>query len=182
MVLFNSVLANSWDDMPDLDHAWDGQKTITNQAFEKVMDAINANKKKKEEKQKKKKIKKISGGGDALHKDLGVEKTINKIDELDKGKDGVLLNIPVRLILDDKIIEKGYYNVYGEKGEDGNFYINFYQAQYQKGKVKVIKTEDDFDEETVNFIKLTPYNDSFVRIIYGSIDFNAYAFIPVMAD
>ena len=29
-----------------------------------------------------------------------------------------------------------------------------------------------------NFAKLIPYNDSFVKIIFGCLDFNGYAFIP----
>ena len=56
----------AWNDVADystnLDKAWEGQKTVTNQEFEKVMDALNDKNKKNEEKKKRKKFKKILGG------------------------------------------------------------------------------------------------------------------------
>ena len=57
-------------------------------------------------------------------------------------------------------------------------YILFYQSQYFKGKVLANETNEDFDEETLDFARLIPYNDSFVKIIYGCLDFNAYALVP----
>ena len=34
------AIADEWDDFNSVERAWDGQKTITNQEFEKVMDAL----------------------------------------------------------------------------------------------------------------------------------------------
>lgn len=173
-----SVQADGWDDLADVERMWDGQKTITNQQFEEVMDALQAGEKKKEEKQQKKKIRKISGGGTSLHSDLQPDGEIFENSSLLPNDEGFLVNIPVDLIVDNQIIEKGFYKLIGERNEDGKIYISFYQSQFFKGKVQATETEDDYGEKEINFAKMLSYNDSFVKIIYGSIDFNAYAFIP----
>lgn len=173
------VFADSWDDVPNLDRAWDGQKTITNKEFEEVMDALQAKQKKKEKKQKEKKAKKISGGGTSLHEELNPTKEIAKNTILKDSKDGFLVNVPVNLIIDNTILEKGFYNVVGTRDKDSKkVYINFYQSQFCKGKIEAKETDEDFDENEVDFARVIPYNDSFVRLIFGSIDFNAYALVP----
>lgn len=172
-----AVYSESWDDYKDLDKAWDGQKTITNKEFEEVMDALNANEKKKEEKLRKKKIKKISGGGTSLHNELNPDKDIQEIKPFKPKDEGILVNIPVNLIIDGKVLEKGYYKVIGEK-KDGKIHILFYQSQFFKGEIEAESTEDDYGEKLIDFARILPYNESFVKIIFGSVDFNAYAFIP----
>ncbi len=172
------VQAESWDDFADLDRAWDGQKSITNKEFEEVMDALQAKTKKKEARQRKKKIKKISGGGTSLHDELNPDKTITELESLKPTADDLLINLPVHLIIDGKILDKGYYNVTAERDENKKIYLNFYQAHYLQAKIEATETENDYGEDEVNFVKLKDYNDSFVKLIFGSIDFNAYAYIP----
>ena len=45
LVIFSglSVKADSWDDFSNLDRIWDGQKSITNQEFEQVMEKLEEN-------------------------------------------------------------------------------------------------------------------------------------------
>ena len=38
-------------------------------------------------------------------------------------------------------------------------------------------SEDDFNEKELNFIKFVPYDNERIMLIYGCIDFNAYAFL-----
>ena len=40
------------------------------------------------------------------------------------------------------------------------------------------ETDDDYGQETIDFAKVLPYNQDFIKVIFGSIDFNAYAYIP----
>ncbi|MCM1002839.1 MAG: hypothetical protein NC408_00690 [Candidatus Gastranaerophilales bacterium] len=177
------VFADEWDDFGSVERMWDGQKSITNKEFEEVMDALQTNQKQKEEKQKKKKIKKISGGGNSLHNDLGVEKEINEIPNLkNKAEEGVLVNIPVRLILGDNILDKGFYKLIARRDDNQKIYVSFYQSQFFKGEIEATETEDDFGEDEIDFAKLSPYNKSFMRMIFGSLDFNAYSFIPYIED
>lgn len=171
-----------FDAYTGVDNAWDGQKVITDKEFEQAIDTLTAKQKKKEEKQKKKKIKKISGGGTSLHQ--GIEPT-NSIPEQDilkeKSKnDGQLLNIPVSFIVDGKILEPGFYNIFGEKDDNNDIYLSFYQSRYFMGKVKAHVTQNDFDSETLDFVKMIPYDNTYLKIVYGSLKFNAYAYVKYM--
>ena len=173
------VLADEWDDFSEVDRLWEGQKTITNQEFEEVMDALQTNKNKQEEKIKKKKIKKISGGGTTLHTDITPDNTILELESLKKDENGTLINVPVNVIIDGKVLEKGYYNVLISKDKfENKHYINFYQSQFLKAKTEVILTDDDFGEKEINFAKIKEYKNSHALLIYGSIDFNGYVYLP----
>ncbi len=178
MLTFSAASADDFfDNYMGVEHAWDGQKPITNQEFEKAIDVLQANQKKKEAKQKKKKIKKISGGGTSLHSDLSPNGEIQTQAPLTKKKEGQLLNIPVDTVLDNnKILERGFYNVYAKK-EDGKIYLYFYQSQYLMGKVRAYETDEDFDADTIDFVKYEFINDNCMKILFGSLDYNAYAYL-----
>lgn len=169
--------AAEFEDFGNIDRAWDGQESVTNKEFEEVMDVLQTNQKKKEEKDRKKLIKKISGGGTSLHEGLNPDDEIKEFSIFDEDDNGQLLNIPVNLKIGDGTLEKGYYNVMAQK-EGKKVYLLFYQSQYLKGKVPALETVNDFGEETVNFVKLLPCTDSTVKIIYGSLSINAYAYVP----
>lgn len=168
---------DSWNDFSGLDRVWDGQKSITNKEFEDVMSVLEQNKAKKEEKLNKKKIKKISGGGTSLHKDLSPDAEIRNLAPLKNDEDGNILNIPVKIIIDEVPLDKGFYKVIAQKDKNNDIYFMFYQSQFFKGKVRACETNEDYDEDELNFVKLTPYNNHFVKVIYGCLDFNAYAYI-----
>lgn len=173
-----------FDNYAGIDHAWDGQKPVTNTEFEEAINVLTEKQKKKEEKVKKKKIKKISGGGTSLHKGLEPMSEISAQETLkEKGEfDGQLLNIPVDVIVDGNILEKGYYNVFGEKDKNGEVYLSLYQSHFFKGKIKAYKTKNDFEDENLDFVKMEPYNDDYIKIMYGSLDFNAYAYLRYIPE
>ncbi len=178
----SSLNAAEFEDFGDIDRMWDGQESVTNKEFEEVMDALQSNQKKKEEKQRKKLIKKISGGGTSLHDGLEPDSEIQEIPALKPDTEGQLLNIPVSILIDGVPLEKGFYNVIGKREENGKVTLSFYQSEFFKGKVNAIETTDDFGEETLNFVKLLPETGSKIKIIFGSLDFNAYVYLPFQAE
>lgn len=183
MSLILSVRADDWDEFINLDRVWDGQKTITNQEFEKVIDKLEENKKQKEDKQVKKKRKKLFGEGSTLHEELNPDSDIPELNLLKENKDGVLINLPVQIVINGETLEKGFYKVFPEKDNNSNkLYVTFYQSQFCKGKLEVFETNDDYGEENIDFAKIIPYNELFVKIIFGSIDFNAYALVPFLQE
>ena len=179
LVLCPFVLAEGLEDYSGIDNAWDGQKAITNKEFENAINILQEKQKKKEAKQNKKRIKKISGGGTSLHSGLDPMSEIQSQNPLkQKDDEGQLLNVPVNMVIDGKILEKGFYNVFGERDKtDKKIYITFYQSQYPKGRIKAYETDDDFGDENINFVKYEPYNDRYIKILFGSLDFNAYAYV-----
>ena len=183
LLLATSVFAeDDWNDFGNIDRAWDGQKSITNKEFEEAINVLEGKKKEKEEKQNKRKIKKISGGGNSLHSELGVGEEIKKLSDITKNEEGLLLNIPVNLIIDETPLEKGYYKVFAEKDKNNDIYFKFYQSQFFKGQVRASVTDNDYNKETIDFIELIPYDDNFVKIIFGSLDFNAYAYVRYQSN
>lgn len=176
------VFSESLDDYAGIEHAWDGQKPITNQEFDEVIDALQTKQKQKEAKQRKKLIKKVGGGGTSLHNELNPDKEITEMTSLKKNKDGLLLNIPVCLIIDEMVLDKGFYNVFAEKDKNGDIYLSFYQSQFFKGKVRASETNDDYDSDVIDFVKFCPYDNHFIKIVYGSLDFNAYAYIRYLYE
>lgn len=185
LLLSPAVLADDFfDNYTGIDRAWDGQKPVTNTEFEEAINVLTEKQKKKEEKAKKKKIKKVSGGGTSLHKGLEPTSEIQTQDSLkEKGEfDGQLLSIPVDVIIDGNVMEKGYYNVFGEKDKNGDVYLSFYQAHFFKGKIKAFVTKNDFDDEFLDFVKIEPYDEQYIRIMYGSLDFNAYAYLRYISQ
>jgi len=169
------TLAASWDSFDGIEHSWDGQKAITNKEFEDTMNALEQRKQKQEAKQQKKLFKKFKG--DSLHDEFSAKKNSEiKADSVTEEGSEQLVNIPYDLYIDGKKLDRGFYQAIAERNEKGVF-VNLYQAYSLKSKIKVKETEHDFDQKELNFIKIIPYDNERMMLIYGCIDFNAYALI-----
>ena len=170
-----------WEDFSALDKTWDAQKTIPNSDYEEVVNALQEKKDAVENKKKKKKFKNLfRGGGSSLHKELKPDENVKDIPNIKSKEEGVLTNVFVDLLLDGTILEKGFYKIVAKRDEQKKIYIKFYQSQFLKGEIVATETDDDFGEETIDFARVLPYNKNFVKIIFGSIDFNAYVYVPYM--
>lgn len=150
-----------------VENAWYGQKPITDEDFEKTVKQL-------ENKKNKKKINKTKKQGQGLYKD---EETFNPMNEV--LSEDLLLLIPLNLVTTDAVdIPVGHYRVVGNKVK-GKIYIEFKQAYSTIAKIEATETNNDFEQSTVNFVQLLPYDEKYVKLIYGSTDFNAYTFIPI---
>lgn len=180
VILAAPVLAEEvdWSKYDNIDNAWDGQKIITNKQFEDTMNALEEKKNKKLKKQREKAIRKVKGS--SLHDNMDAHKdNIESQTPLEEMEDCQLLSIPVDFVLDGKPIEKGFYRIIGEKKDDG-VYFELYQSHKLIAQIKARETKDDFNQEYIQFVKLLPYNDQYMKIIFGSLDFNAYAYINII--
>lgn len=98
-------------------------------------------------------------------------------EEHDKDSLSVLC-VPVGLIAGENVLPIGHYQVKGEK-INGMPVLKFYQAHYEMAEFPAVETQDDFGEETISFVKWVPVNDRQIKVLYGSMDFNAYAIINI---
>ena len=98
-------------------------------------------------------------------------------EEHDKDSLSVLC-VPVGLIAGENVLPIGHYQVKGEK-INGMPVLKFYQAHYEMAEFPAVETQDDFGEETISFVKWVPVNDNQIKVLYGSMDFNAYAIINI---
>lgn len=153
-----------------VEDAFVGQKKITDEDFQKTLDQIKA-KQKKGKKGKKKNNNTFTGTN------LNEENNGKYIDET--AEKNLLLSIPLRLTNGDGTeIPIGHYKIVGKK-EGDKVFLDFYQSATLVAHVPAIETQSDFGQTAINFVQLTPYNEQRIKIIYGSIDFNAYTFIRI---
>lgn len=152
-----------WDNFGDTNVY--GQKPVTDEEFEKAIESKKGKPKKNKDK--------LLRNGESIQES-------NETQFLSKmPKELPILLIPLNLELQkDVILPVGHYQVSGEK-KDGKIYLKLYQAHNLLANLPATETNDDFGEEEINFVKLLQENDSQVKIIYGSVDFNAYAIVNV---
>lgn len=154
---------------PIIDGAFDGQKKITDEQFQSALDQVKAKRNKG-----KKKNKPFKGSNYNEENNGGyLSETADK---------NLLLSVPLCLTNGDGAeIPIGNYKIVGEK-TDKKPYLDFYQSSTLVAHVPAIETQSDFDQTSINFVKLLPYNEQRIKIIFGSMDFNAYTFIRIKTE
>lgn len=94
------------------------------------------------------------------------------INQIPKELPVVCISTPIQ-INQNATLPIGHYQVVGEK-RNNKIYLKLYQAHYLMAEFEATETNDDFDEPEVHFVKFITDKDNNLKIIYGSIDFNAY--------
>jgi hypothetical protein len=89
-----------------------------------------------------------------------------------------VLSLPVEISAGDGIIPVGHYQIKGENN-NGRAYLSLYQAHELIAKIPATITEEDFDKEELLFADWVSLNDEEIKIIYGSLDFNAFAILKI---
>lgn len=157
-------IGDSMKDTAGVENAFNGQKPITDEEFQKTLDRVKA-------KQNKGKNKQFKG------KNFNEENSGTYLDETTAKV--TVLSVPLDLVNGDGAeIPIGHYKIVGIK-EKNDIYLDFYQSSIRVARVPAIETNNDFKESNINFVRLMPYNSQRVEVIYGSIDFNAYTFIRI---
>lgn len=149
-----------WDNYGD-QHTY-GQKAVSDKEFDKAL----------ESKTRKKKRNKNIPKGSEFHQSNETQFIKDAEEEMP------VLCIPVKLQVGENIIPEGHYQIDGEK-KDGDTFLNLYQAHFLIAKLPAKETQDDYGKETVHFVELMSVNDTQVKIIFGSIEFNAYSVIDI---
>ena len=156
-----------WSTLSEVENAWDGQKIIKNADYEKIVNEL-------EKRKNAKKLRAQKRAGQSLMRDSdggGTESDfLSKFDE-----QYPLLNLTVPLELPNVTVPVGHYKVIGSK-VNGKVYLNLCQSYNIVGKIPAVETEDDFDQNEINFIKVEDMGNNVLRFLYGSMKFNAYAY------
>ncbi|MBR1907725.1 hypothetical protein IJ818_02180 [bacterium] len=157
-----------WNSIGNPDNAWDGQKPITNKEFEQVITELEKRKKGNKKANKPQK-------GQEMNK-------ANETELLSNINTAIpLLNLPVSAIIGEKVLIPGHYKVIGEKVGD-KIYLKFYQGHYMVAKTEAYETEDDFNSEEIYFLKYETVSGNQLKIMFGSMEFNAFAFVPYLTE
>lgn len=89
-----------------------------------------------------------------------------------------VLSLPVEIVAGQGVIPVGHYQVEGENN-DGKVVLNLYQAHDLIAKIPAKITEDDYDKEEILFADWVTIGENKLKIIYGSLNFNAYAILDI---
>lgn len=89
-----------------------------------------------------------------------------------------VVSLPVELEVGDGVLPVGHYQIQGER-KDGGVFLKLYQAHNLFAEFPAIETQDDFGEDEILFARWFPEGESKIKIIYGSLDFNAYAIVNI---
>ena len=173
MFLFTSAVfadefdgGKDWSTLSDVENAWDGQKIIKNADYEKIVNEL-------EKRKNAKKLRAQKKAGQTLMKDGSGGNESDFLSKFDEQYP--LLNLTVPLELPNVTVPVGHYKVIGSKA-NGKVYLNLCQAYNVVGKIPAVETEDDFDQNEINFIKVEDLGNNVLKILYGSMKFNAYAY------
>lgn len=89
-----------------------------------------------------------------------------------------VLSLPVEIDVNGDAIPVGHYQVKGDVKE-GNAVLSLYQAHELIAQIPARVTNDDYDREEILFADWVSVDDDRIKIIYGSLNFNAYAILPL---
>lgn len=157
--------AKDWATLSEVENAWDGQKMIKNEDYDKVVDEL-------EKRKNAKKIRANKRAGQALMK----ESTGTEMDFLSKFEEQYpLLNLTVPMKVGNKEIPVGHYKVIGVN-DNGRVFLNLCQSYDVVARIPANLTEDDFNENEINFVKIEDVGNNVLILKYGSMKFNAYAY------
>ena len=92
-----------------------------------------------------------------------------------------VLTFPFELKIGEDYMPVGHYQIKGEK-VDGQAVFKFYQGNIEMAQIPATETHDDFGEETITFSKWEAQGDNEIKIMYGSIDLNAYTYVPIREE
>lgn len=90
-----------------------------------------------------------------------------------------VLALPVEIKVGDGYIPVGHYQVEG-KNEDGKIVLNLYQAHTLMATIPATETNEDYEQEEILFANWVNEDDAHIKIIYGSLDYNAYAIVSIL--
>lgn len=107
----------------------------------------------------------------------------NETDEINsnQGADASLpvLALPVEIKAGDGYVPVGHYQVKGEN-VDGQIILSLYQAHDLVAKIPAVETDEDYEQKEILFASWVNEDNDHIKLIYGSLDYNAYAIVDIL--
>lgn len=148
------------------------QRFVSDEEFEAAI------KKKNKKTDKWKKI--LLNNGSPRGEEFSKSNETNEINS-NQGKDATLpvLALPVQIKLDQGYVPVGHYQIKGENN-NGQIVLNLYQAHNLVARIPATETNEDYEQEEILFANWISEDDDHIKLIYGSLDYNAYAIVDIL--
>ncbi len=144
-----------WDNYGD-QNFYGTEGAVSDEDFDKAIDSKKGGKKPKKMK------------GESIQQ----SNETDVINQLPKELPVICMSVPVK-VGENAVLPVGHYQVASEKRGD-KIYLKLYQGYDLMAEFEAVETLDDFEQPEVHFVDLITGKDNRLKIIYGSIDYNAY--------
>lgn len=147
-------------------------KAVSDEDFDKALEQVDN------------KVNKWKHRFEKWSKPKGEEFSQSNETEIIKTEHGQDASLPVicmsmEVYIGEDILPVGHYQVRGEK-INGQPVLKLYQAHDEIAQFPAIETMDDFDEDIISFAKWEIFEDDKIKIMFGSMDLNAYAIVKIV--
>lgn len=173
-------MSTGWDSYnKTVDNAFDRQKPVTDDLFNKTINDIKARNAKKRKwfwSKKKEDIVPLSPVPfkPDTYDNQEMQSVYNKL-----GHTPTIM-IPVNVVTGDGVrLSPGFYKLSNKKEADNSYSLLLTQGTTLMATLPAKSTDEDYEQNEINFSNVIPISDKYLKIIYGTLDLNIEAVLEI---
>lgn len=153
---------------------FENQKPVSNSKLQKAIDAIKQNQLSRKQRQIQQEVNPLSPSIDTKH----LESFVNSQDPDNQLSQTLTVLIPVEAFDENgKKITPGYYKLACRKIYKDTYVLELSQGTKKILEVKAHQTEQDLEQDTIQFCNAEIIDNKRVRLMYGSLDLNLVGYL-----
>lgn len=153
---------------------FENQKPVSNSKLQKAIDAIKQNQLSRKQRQIQQEVNPLSPSIDTQH----LENFVNSQDPDNQLSQTLTVLIPVEAFDENgKKISPGYYKLACRKIYKDTYVLELSQGTQKILEVKAMQTEQDLEQDTIQFCNAEVIDNHRVRLMYGSLDLNLVGYL-----
>lgn len=157
-----------------LNSGFENQKPVSNSKLQKAIDAIKQNQLSRKQRQMQQEVNPLSPSIDTQH----LENFVNSQDPDNQLSQTLTVLIPVEAYDENgKKIAPGYYKLACRKIFKDTYVLELSQGTQKILEVKAMQTEQDLEQDTIQFCNAEIIDNHRVRLMYGSLDLNLVGYL-----
>lgn len=169
-----------WDSYnKTIDNAFDRQKPVTDDLFNKTISDMKARNSKKGGwfwNKKKDEIVPLSPipFKPDTYDNNEMQSVYNKIENTPT------IMIPTTVVTDKGVtLSPGFYKLSNKKEADNSYSLILTQGTTLMASISTKHTDEDYEQKEINFYNVIPISDKYLKIIYGTLDLNLEALLEI---
>lgn len=166
---------SSWGENSSVfNSGFENQEPVSDNKLKKAIDVIKQNQLSRKQKQLQKNINPLSPSIDNDH----LEKFTNSQDPDNQLSQTLTVMIPVSAYNDEgKTISPGYYKLSCKKITKNEYNLELSQGTTVVLSTKAMHTEQDLEQDSIQFCNAEIIDDNRIRLMYGSLDLNLVGYL-----
>lgn len=153
---------------------FENQEPVSNSKLQKAIDAIKQNQLSRKQRRIQQEVNPLSPSIDNQH----LENFVNAQDPDNQLSQTLTVLIPVEAYDEKgKKIAPGYYKLACRKIYKDTYVLELSQGTQKILEVKALQTEQDLEQDTIQFCNAEIIDDHRVRLMYGSLDLNLVGYL-----